>query len=339
MKGIGILPGYRPSEIDHIVPLCSLLGIPLLVTDQTIHQLISFHYPSFPLLYADPEDRILDDFLSDYDLFVYVHFYRKGNGHFFFDEYLLRKKGRSLMSLHGNPDKFHDIYWLEHLIDEDIVLAYGPQLARLIAEKGIKKEPLICGNYRFEYFQENEEFFAKKLPFKREKKTILYAPTWSSTNRKIELRKYYSTFFSSYQELFETLPEDFQLIVKLHPFLTLLRFDEIEQIKESYPHILFLDEHPPIYPLLKECDIYLGDYSSIGYDFLAFNRPLFFLGTERKTPLQECGVRIGLGEPIYQTIKKELNSDFQEKRKALYDDAFGKQKPLNQLRREIESAY
>lgn len=339
MKGIGILPGYRPSEIDHIVPLCSVLGIPLLVTNPTIHTLISFHYPPLTLLYADPEDRILDELLYDYDLFVYVHFYRRVGGHFLFDDYLLRKKGRSVISLHGNPDKFHDIFWLENLADEDIVLAYGPQLASLMAAKGIKKTPLICGNYRFEYYQEHKNFFAKNCPFKKEKTTLLYAPTWSAPNRKIEHRKYYSSFFSVYQELFETLPEDFQLIVKLHPFLTLLMFDEIEKIKHHYPHIHFLDDYPPIYPLLKESDIYLGDYSSIGYDFLAFDRPLFFLAPERKTPLQQCGVRIGEGVPIYETIKTGLSFDFQEKRKGLYHEAFGKQKPLGQLRREIESAY
>ncbi|MCC5832662.1 MAG: CDP-glycerol glycerophosphotransferase family protein [Chlamydiales bacterium] len=330
MKAVGIIPGYRPSLIDHLVPLCSLMDAPVMTTSQSIADLIALYYPDIEVILAQPDDGILDKDLKGYDLFIYTHFYRQGNGCFFFDEYYTRLKPRSLMSLHGNPDKFLDIFWLEKLIDEDILLAYGPQLVELIEQKKIPKKPIVCGNYRFEYFKAHEAFFDERLPFSKEKTTLLYAPTWGSVNRKIELRKYYTSFFDNYRELFETLPSDFQLIVKLHPFLSSLMYDEIQQIKADYSHIQFLGDCPLIYPLLKQVDYYIGDYSSIGYDFLAFDRPLFFLGPLKKTPLHDCGLTIQ-NQPIYETIREAPDS-FGEKRKALYKQVYGERKTLSELK-------
>lgn len=338
MKAIGIIPGDRSSLIDHLVPLCALMEAPILTTSTLIRDLIELYYPDIEVILEQPDDYILDNALCGYDLFIYTHFYRQGNGRFLFDEFYTRLKARSLMSLHGNPDKFHDLFWLEKLADEDILLAYGPQLVDLIEKKGIPKKPVVCGNYRLEYYKEHEAYFDAKLPFVKEKKTILYAPTWSAGNRKIELRKYYSSFFDVYQELFETVPADFQLIVKLHPFLTSLMFEEIQQIKADYSHILFLDDCPLIYPLLKQVDCYVGDYSSIGYDFLYFDRPLFFLGPLKQTPLQECGLSIQ-NRPIYETIKNASDVPYREKRRVLYKQVYGEGKSLCELKKAIEDAY
>lgn len=163
---IGILPGDTQSYIDHLVPLCSLLEIPLLVTERSIQHLIELYYPPIEIKFVEPEDYDLDPFLKEYDLFVYVDFFRKGNGTFQFQEYTAKKKARSLLSLHGNPDKFRTIYWIENLSDEDIVLAYGPQLKHLIREKGIEKELVMCGNYRLEFYKKHEPFFDQKIPLK-----------------------------------------------------------------------------------------------------------------------------------------------------------------------------
>ena len=43
-----------------------------------------------------------------------------------------------------------------------------------------------------------------------------------------------------------------------------------------------LIEFPYIYPLLEFCDIYLGDCSSVGYDFLHLNRPMYFLNPHNR---------------------------------------------------------
>ncbi len=338
-KGIGIIPGNRPSHIDHLVPLCACLNTPILATDSFVKSQIELYYPKIEVILIDPEDHILDSALNGFDLFIYVHFYRQGNHHFFFDDYLCRKQARSVMSLHGQPDKFHEIHWLERLADEDVLLGYGPQLLELLEKKGIPKKPVICGNYRLEYYKAHEAFFDAQLPYKKEKTTVLYAPTWASTNQILEHRRYYTSFLDVYRELFETVPDDFQLIVKPHPmFLTSSMYNEIQEIKSDFPHILFLDDYPSIYPLLKQVDIYLGDYSSMGYDFLYFNRPLFFLGSLQNTPLQSCGLTIQ-NQPIFGTIKNTPDAPYREKRQALYKHVYGERKCLSELKKAIENAY
>ncbi len=324
---IGILPGNHSGYIDHLVPLCAELGAPILVTDPWIKTLIELYYPPTRVVLAEPEDYCLDEALKGYDTLIYVHYSRLVHGGFIFHEYLVKQKLRSIFSFHGHPDKFRDLFWIEHVANEDVVLAYGPDLASLIDEKGVEKKPVICGNYRLHYFLENRDFFERRSPFKKEKPVLLYAPTWAGTNESIEIKKYYSPFFSVCSELFETVPNDFQLVVKLHPLLPKMFPDQVAEVKERYPHIFFLEHYPPIYPLLSSVDYYLGDYSSIGYDFLYFDRPLFFLGVDKPTPLQQVGRRVVPGK-IYEMIREHREEPLSEARQALYKQTFAERVDL-----------
>jgi len=330
-KGIGILPGHHPSYIDHVVPLCQILEIPLLVTDREIEALVERYYPPMSIVYAQPEDYDLDPYLKEYDLFVYVDFFRRASGSFQFQDYLSRKAVRSVMSLHGNPDKYWGMYWLEKLNDEDIILAYGPQLAELLKKKGISKKPVISGNYRLEFYHEHKEFFDHKLPFQKTKPILLYAPTWATLACHTPYQEQYTPFFDVYPTVFKTLSDRYQLIVKLHPHMIQMMPEKIEKMMQEYPEIHFLNDFPLIYPLLSQVDIYLGDYSSIGYDFLYYDRPLFFLETHGETALQAYGTRVSLNDLPHFAAQKLPCKNF-------YQHVFGPQKPLAQLKLEIENA-
>ncbi len=331
-NAIGILPGNHLSYIDHVVPLCQIMGIPLLVTDPWVKELVERFYPPMKVILAEPEDYDLDPFLKEYELFVYVDCFRRTSGCFQFQEYLSRRRVRSVMSLHGNPDKYWDMYWLERLCDEDIILAYGPQLVELLQKKCIPKQPVVSGNYRLAFYEQHASFFDSKLPFQKEKKTILYAPTWVAPGRRVACSEY-STFFEVYKRVFETLSVEYRLIVKLHPYMVKMMPDEVERVVQDYPHIYFLNDFPLIYPLLKQVDLYLGDYSSIGYDFLYYDRPLFFLETEMATALQKCGCQLRIEDlPLLEEREKK------EARHELYHHVFGPRKPLDQLKRDIEDA-
>lgn len=286
------------------------MELPLLVTHPWVKSLIEFHYPPMELVFADPQDYCLDPYLEGYDTFFYVDFFRLGSGSFRFKEYVAQKKARSVISLHGNPSKFQDIYWLEHLEHEDVVLAYGPQMLDLLREKGIVKKPVICGNYRLEYYLKHKPFFDEHLPFRKKGPIALYAPTWAG--------KTYSVFSDDYSPFFEVFPEvvdrfskEYQLIVKIHPHMRVMMPDEVQRVQESYPKVFFLSDYPPIYPLLSQVDVLLGDHSSIYSDFLYFNRPFVpFL-----SPHQQ-----------------------KEKEKGSYRYAYGERKPLECLKEEITHA-
>lgn len=339
-KGIGVLPSKCACHIDHLVPLCQILEIPLLVTDPLMKEAIEWYYPPMELQLATPEDYCLDVALAGYDFFVYAEYFRKGHGAFQFSDYGTRHRARSIYTLHGNSDKWRDIYWIEKLLDEDIVLLYGPQMIDYMHEKGVAKPVIPCGNYRLAYYKQQAPFLDGKVCLPEKEMTILYAPTWASPNRLTEMRSDFSSCFEAHRHIFENIPENVQLLVKLHPHMSYQAPDEIERIKETYPHLWFLDQSPLIYPLLNQVDVYLGDHSSIGYDFLYFNRPLFFLNNRKPTYLHRCGVSIEeKAFPfVYEIIEESLEKDqqkFAKLREEAYAYAFGEEKTIEQLKQEV----
>ncbi|NGX47844.1 MAG: hypothetical protein K1000chlam3_01229, partial [Chlamydiae bacterium] len=86
-------------------------------------------------------------------------------------------------------------------------------------------------------------------------------------------------------------PKEFSLFVKLHSNLYQQFPEEIATLKKE--GVQLIEDFPPIYPLLAKMDLYIGDMSSIGYDFLAFKRPMILLAPSELTkvgryvPLEE----------------------------------------------------
>lgn len=119
-------------------------------------------------------------------------------------------------------------------------------------------------------------------------KTILYAPTWDDLENNC-------SFWSAFPHLAKRIPQNCHLLVKLHPN-TVRKFEvELEVLFSRYKahkNITFLDQSPPIYPLLSASSSYIGDMSSIGYDFLYFDRPMYFLNANSNLPLHRCGPAI-----------------------------------------------
>lgn len=210
---------------------------------------------------------------------------------------------------------------------------------------------ILTGNYRKEYYLTHQEHFDREmrrlLPEKKRGQTLLYAPTWTSRNRKSDWRCDYSCFFQVYPYVLDCIPQEYQVLVKLHPFMEYQYPEEVAEIKQRYlghEQVHFLNDLPPIYPLLEQVDLYLGDYSSIGYDFLSFDRPLFFLSdgkrdleNDRGVYLYQAGVVI---EPeqlphLYSIIGKQQPNTM---RREIYEYAFGPKKGLKELRQEIIEA-
>ncbi|MBI3211196.1 MAG: CDP-glycerol glycerophosphotransferase family protein [Simkania negevensis] len=154
--------------------------------------------------------------------------------------------------------------------------------------------------------------------------------------------------------LVKNIPDHYNLIVKLHPNLKadLYKMEKIIHEAENKPNLLILKEFPLIYPLLNSVSIYLGDMSSIGYDFLKFNKPMFFLNQNQRDLkkdkglyLFQCGVSIERHEynQIFQIIEKNLPKDqerYQKIREEVYCYVFGKgenEKHIKErVRKEVE---
>lgn len=299
------------THLDHLAPLCALLEIPLIVTEEDHLELGQKFYPMVEIRYLPLEELTLAYMATHFDVVVEC-------GKFWAIELkpliklLFNKDLRVIFAPHGNSDKES---FLNHPIHQDIDLAYGPQMLGLKTGSNVVE----TGNLRLWFYQKHKAHFDRLsqevfASFDPKKKTILYAPTWNTLAAK-------SSFFDQADAIISSLHKEYNLLIKLHPLLEENHPGHFHRILGTYQEkATFLLRFPPVYPLLEKTDIYLGDHSSIGYDFLYYNRPLFFLQEGGK--LQQCG-EIYAQQSNLQAKQEECSS----LRSKLYLEAFGKCAP------------
>lgn len=349
-QSAGLIYGPELHHLDHLGPLCSFMGIPLIVTEEKIFALAKRYYPNLNAILFDYL-AIAEYLVSHFDAVFYSMPRDLFDEVFFFAQKLLQKRIRAIWCPHGNSDKGASVFYFEALKKEEAALVYGKQMIDFLNRKEVFKQlkgSVITGNFRHQYYLQNQAFYDQlaekeilaKLP--SSKRTLLYSPTWQDYEKS-------SSFFDATIPLIETLHEDNNLIVKLHPNSLLQNEFLVEELIRKYEdksNVLFLTEFTPIYSLLAHVDVYIGDMSSIGYDFLYFNKPMFFLNqnSREKTYLFRCGIEIkpeqykNIHGIIADYFLYELRS-FTEVRKEVYEYAFGHPKPLEKLKNEIIQLY
>jgi hypothetical protein len=321
------------TYLDHLGVLAILLDFPLLVTEEKTYLAAKAFYPALKVQWIEPLDLSLEFLANHFDAIF-------ESGHTWATELIplielfFQKKMRVIYCPHGNSDKG---YSQKEGLRKDISLIYGPHMRNLLQKKNGSGVLVETGNYRLSYYQQNKSFYdqlvQEKISLDRGKKTLLYAPTWADGENP-------TSFFDACGKLIEDVQGKFNLIVKLHPFLMEHHPAQTIHILTRYPTTLFLTDFPPIYPLLDLVDAYIGDFSSIAYDFLAFDKPLYFFHT-KNLPIHQCGLPLpkegSIGEFITKTLE-ENQKLFYANRKKLYTHAFGKEKSRRQILDGIKEA-
>lgn len=323
MIGAAISTGPN-THLDHLVPICALMKIPLFVTEESQVELCQLFYPSIQVHYLSLSELQIG-FFAEFDAIFYC-------GKFWalelqpLIELLYKKSPRFIFCPHGNSDKEIE---LSQVVFQDIALLYGKQMRNLM-KKGTVLE---MGNLRCAYYFHNRQHLdqlAEQQIFHRidaEKKTILYAPTW-------ETKANPSSFFQSTEALISELAKEHNLLIKLHPLLSETHPGYYWYILEKYQEhssAFFIHDFPAIYPILQRTDLYIGDHSSIGYDFLFYDRPMFFLPTGQTAFLHRCGEQYQL-EKIRGENRQEKLSKI---RKRTYAYAFNTKIDPHGLRSEL----
>ncbi|NGX32580.1 MAG: hypothetical protein K1060chlam4_00629, partial [Candidatus Anoxychlamydiales bacterium] len=202
--------------LDHIAPLAYILDIPLFVDDEKSFDLLKTLYPqvnshlnenlSLQLLAKNFDTLISCKWWFTEDKFFLKNFYNKDINLIFCP--------------HGNSDKGHinKANMLAYAM-QDMVFLYGDHMKDLLKKldvyKKLKKHVTI-GNFRLEYYKKLKKFYddiAEKKIFsklKKNKKTILYAPTWKDLENS-------TSFFQILKKLTQNVSKDFNLIIKPHP--------------------------------------------------------------------------------------------------------------------------
>jgi len=279
IPGVAFVPSL--SVIDHLAVIAHILDIPLLIDELPIFNIAKKYYPTIESILIEDQSKILEFTAKNFDiLFFSSSNYAQDLAPLF--EHLFRKKMLFWFCPHGNSDKT-----LAPFKNQTHAFLYGKQMEERLSNEGLLQtltSYTLTGNYRYLYYKQNKPFLdalVEKEVFSRfstKQKTLLYAPTHQ------ELQPLEATTSS----LITSLPDDHNLIIKFHPWTLHFHSKFIQSIPNK-PNLLILKEFPLIYPLLNRTDIYLGDTSSIGYDYLPFDRPMFFSEKTSTSPLSKCG--------------------------------------------------
>ena len=312
MKKIaGLLYGRDDGHLDHLAPLCSLLNIPLYITSEVLYWFALEQYKDLHCIFTTPNDcaAIITE---NYEGILSTLPRQLLDPIFLFEEITYKKRLYSFWLPHGASDKNN----MSALTKEDTLLIYGEKMKSMLPQ-ATQEKTISIGNFRLEYFMKQRAFYETLLKnhFRFNERNILYAPSWEyDTEPMIDA-------------LIAQKPKNTNLFIKPHPnsykkgtFLAItVKYEGVEGV-------FFIENFFPIYPLLSRIDSLYTDISSIGYDFLYFDKPLFF--TERNdSPLNACGTFVDTTSP-YKTFSSSFH---QEQRAVLYANVFCKKSNLQNM--------
>jgi hypothetical protein len=336
IRAAALNTGNHFHLLDHIAPLAHLLQIPLITTHEKNFLLAQSYYPFINVEIDVDLEFHLASLAERFDTLLECKYWTPQLKTVFRELY--NKEMRLIFCPHGQSDKgMKGASPMLRYGEQEAVLVYGKLLIQMLQELNIWSSipnHAVIGNYRLLYYLEHKNFYdqlVEKEIFSHLKKqpTLLYAPTWEG-----------NSFFSETPQLISSLPSHWNLIVKTHPHLEEkdpARFYTLLQWAEKKTNVLVLTEFPPVYPLLAKVDAYLGDFSSVGYDFLYFKKPMFFFSDPLWPParLQSCGHILNQKTSPFPFIEQNMNCDFSNKQKELYEMAFGAVLPEDTIKRSI----
>lgn len=314
MDYAGLIYDDSRHYIDHLAPFCALVQWPLIVCEEGVADLARTYYPDLEVILKNSLQLRLPLHIATCDTRLLLQ------------AAFPHQNAKLFWLPHGNSDKGWTGPFFEELQGE-IALVYGQKMIDFMHEKKVFPKTIKIGNFRWQYYLKHQLFYQKLLRdmIPEAARKFLYAPTWADSEDNC-------SFWDAFPHLAHSLPADCLLLIKLHPN-TVRQFGiELEILKGEFAaqkNILFLPEFPPVYPLLSLCDAYIGDMSSIGYDFLKFDKPLFFLKANPHLSLSRCGTAI-----TAESFDFPTTDGLSSIRKETYDYTFAPEKQdLDALRR------
>ncbi len=325
------IAGEEDHYIDHLSPLCALFKIPLYVVSKEIFEQVKRFYPQVNVILGTFDQELRDMHLTKKVLFS-CYSSLLVDRMFFYCHLSSSYQPKYVWCPHGNSEKGFNGYFENLLKEESYILCYGPKVEHQLLKAKLDTKPvrIALGNYRLYYYQQEKEHFDQLLKetcpyFFTPQKKILYAPTWGSHLSDKEFKQ-------SLAELFSICPSSVSLIVKLHPNILKRYATTISHLKEEYSrsHLHFLEKFPPIYPLLFYMDAYVGDHSSILFDALSVEKPLFLIDEEAPFALTMASTNL-------QSLFTQINDAQidQARVKQAYKEAFYSPFSPHQLEKQL----
>lgn len=165
----------------------------------------------------------------------------------------------------------------------DYVLTGSEKLVKVFAEVfGIEKEAFLpVGMPRLDGFLDEgriaafrEEFYEEYPQFK-DKKIVLFAPTYRGKGQKTA---YYDYSWIDLKEIYDYCGSEYVFMIKMHPFV-----DEAIEIPEEYKdRIVDFGAYPNINDLYYVTEVLITDYSSNYFEYSLMKKPVVFFTPDRE---------------------------------------------------------
>jgi len=350
MKGLVYHTNPYIYLFDHVAPFSYMMDFPLLYTQEHLSKPLSKYYPEVPFLYIPAEQVNYQKLALEYEVFVQTFFWKENLFSYFAS--CAKKPATFCYLSHGSSDKgYLESRVMGGLELQEVAFFSGEQSKDRLIKQNLYhkiKCPIFMGNVRKRYYQKFAAYLDELAQIevfsqlKKKNTTLFYAPTWNDIEQS-------TSFFSLTEKLLYQLPKHWNLIIKPHPLLE-------EENPALYYHflwkaqnqenVLLLQDFPLIYPILNKCDAYLGDFSSIGYDALTFQKPLFFYDLfHRKLSdpcrtLHQCGISLKESDlkNLYGFLENHINNypkELFQKQKEMDHYTFGVNEPMKTTRSRI----
>lgn len=117
-----------------------------------------------------------------------------------------------------------------------------------------------------------------KYPILKEKKVILYAPTY----RDDELDR--ANLMLDFRKMYEAFNEEYVLFLRLHPAVNM-------NVMHEYPDFVYdVSNYRDVNDLLVVTDILVTDYSSIPFEYSLLHRPMVFFAYDLEDYIRKRGI-------------------------------------------------
>lgn len=171
----------------------------------------------------------------------------------------------------------------------DLMLAGSEDnLAEIRRAFGYKGEVLSCGLPRQDIFFKPDAIpsisqkVKSSLHIQAQNKILLYAPTFREIDLEFGTIQEADTYRIDFQRLLNVLEKSFggkwTLLCRLHPILSERGLSK--KVFTPSENILDATDYPDVQELMVAADAVLTDYSSVIYDFMLQNKPVFVLAKD-----------------------------------------------------------
>lgn len=201
----------------------------------------------------------------------------------------------------------------------DYVLTGSEKLVKVFAEVfGIEKEAFLpVGMPRLDGFLDEKkindfrEDFYKQYPNLKDKKIILFAPTYRGTGQEMA---YYDYSWIDLKEIYDFCGTEYIFLVKMHPFVR-----KAIRIPEEYKdRIIDFAKYPNINDLYYVTDLLITDYSSNYFEYSLMQKPVLFFTPDRE--LYE--ISRGVHRSVKDSAPGKVCDTFEEMMEAMRNEDF-----------------